>query len=70
MSDGRSLYDAFGRDFTLLVAADADPAEVARAREEAARLGVPLEILRPEGVDVARLYEATLTLIRPDQHVA
>lgn len=28
LPDGRSLYDAFGRDFTLLIAAGADPAEV------------------------------------------
>ena len=70
LPDGRSLYDTFGRDFTLLVAHDADPDDVAKAEDEATELGIPLKIVRPEGVDVARLYEATLTLIRPDQHVA
>ena len=70
LPDGRSLYDTFGRDFTLLVARDADPAEVAKAEDDATELGIPLKIVRPEGVDVARLYEATLVLIRPDQHVA
>lgn len=70
LPDGSSLYDGFGRDFTLLVAPDADPAEVAKAEDDAAMLGIPLEIVRPEGVDVAGLYEARLALIRPDQHVA
>ena len=70
LPDGRSLYDAFGRDFTLLVSSQADPAEVAKAEADAKQLGVPLKVLRPEGVDVAGLYEATLALIRPDQHVA
>lgn len=70
LPDGRSLYDLFGTGFTLLVAADADEDEVAKAVDDAAKLGVPLEIVRPEGVDVKGLYEAGLTLIRPDQHVA
>lgn len=70
LPDGRSLYDTFGPDFSLLVAAHADPDEVARAEQDAFELGIPLQIVRPDGVDVATLYEATLTLIRPDQHVA
>jgi hypothetical protein len=70
LPDGRSLYDIFGPNFKLLVARDSIPAEVAKAEDDAAALGIPLRIVRPEGVDVARLYEATLALIRPDQHVA
>jgi 2-polyprenyl-6-methoxyphenol hydroxylase-like FAD-dependent oxidoreductase len=70
LPDGRSLYDSFGRDFTLLAARGADPAEVAKATEDAARLGIPLKIVRPDGVGIEGLYEATLALIRPDQHVA
>ena len=31
LEDGRSIYDCFGPGFTLLAAADADPAEIARA---------------------------------------
>lgn len=70
LPDGRSLYDTFGPGFTLLVAPEVDPAEVAKAQDEAARLGVPLEIVVAPGVDVAGLYEASMTLIRPDQYVA
>lgn len=70
LSDGRSLYDAFGPGFSLLVAAEADLEEVARAQSDAVALGIPLKVVRPEGVDVAGLYQATLALIRPDQYVA
>ena len=70
LSDHRSLYDLFGRDFTLLVAADADPAAVREAEAEARALGIPLTVIEPDGVDVVGLYEAKLVLIRPDQYVA
>jgi 2-polyprenyl-6-methoxyphenol hydroxylase-like FAD-dependent oxidoreductase len=70
LPDGRSLYDVLGADFSLLVADDADPAEVEVARAEAARRGVPLAVVRPEGVPVCDLCAATLVLVRPDQHVA
>ena len=70
LPDGRSLYDVFGQDFTLLAAADSDPDDLMKAREEAARLSVPLTVVTPEGVDVRGLYDASLILIRPDQHVA
>ena len=70
LPDGRSLYDAFGTGFTLLAAADADAGAVCEAEAEAKSLGVPLTVVRPEGVDIAALYKARLTLIRPDQYVA
>lgn len=70
LPDGRSLYDSFGSDFTLLVSASADPAEIALAEADAATRGIPLKVVRAEGVDIDDLYEAALTLIRPDQHVA
>ncbi len=70
LADGRSLYDAFGDDFTLLADQAADPSAVAAATAEAAALGLPLTVVRPDGVDVAALYDAPLVLIRPDQHVA
>lgn len=70
LDDGRSLYDLFGQGFALVVADGADEAEVTRASEEARELGVPFSIVRPSGVDVASLYRADLTLVRPDQHVA
>ena len=70
LPDGRSLYDAFGRGFTLVVADGVEDAVTTRALEDARELGVPLEILRPAGVPLSELYQADLTLVRPDQHVA
>ncbi|GAA3695525.1 FAD-dependent oxidoreductase [Arthrobacter ginkgonis] len=78
LPDGRSLYDALGEGFTLLVDADsADeqaPAAVAEpvARMAAAR-GVPLEIRAVRagsGTPLASAWEADFLLVRPDQHVA
>lgn len=70
LPDGRSLYDLFGSGFALVVAEDADAAQVDAAIADAAALRVPLAVARPDGIDVAALYEAKLSLIRPDQHVA
>ena len=65
---GASLFDRFGRGFTLLrLAGAADTSPLARAAQ--AR-GVPFagyDVPVPQGRD---LYEANLALIRPDQHVA
>ena len=35
----------------------------------AARRGVPLEILRIADPELAKIYQAKLVLVRPDQHV-
>jgi hypothetical protein len=70
LADGRSLYDCFGLGFALVVDAGADASDVERAARDAAALGVPLEIVRPEGLDVAQLFGARLALVRPDQHIA
>ncbi|WP_376096657.1 FAD-dependent oxidoreductase [Roseomonas sp. CCTCC AB2023176] len=65
LDDGRSLYDAFGRDWTLLrTRSDAGEAFA----QAAARLGADLAVL---DVPAARdLYAADLALIRPDGIVA
>jgi 2-polyprenyl-6-methoxyphenol hydroxylase-like FAD-dependent oxidoreductase len=69
LDDGRSLYDAFGFEFTLLRlgsnTADARPFE-----EAAAALNIPLAIVHVPRDDVRDLYQADLALIRPDQIVA
>jgi len=70
LSDGRSLYDSFGLGFALIADAAADPADIERAVADAQALNVPLEVVRPDSVDVARLFAAKLVLVRPDQHVA
>ncbi|MES2187791.1 MAG: FAD-dependent monooxygenase [Pseudomonadota bacterium] len=70
LHDGSSLYDHFGVGFTLLAAADAPADEVARARADAVRLGVPLALAQPTEGALPRLYPTRYTLVRPDQHVA
>ena len=70
LHDGSSLYDHFGQGFTLLAAHDADAAVLERAREAARKAGVPLKVIQPGERILKDLYQATYTLIRPDQHVA
>jgi hypothetical protein len=69
LDDGRSLYDAFGFEFTLLRlgrnAPDAAPF-VAAARAS----GVPLTVVDVASDEARDLYAASLALIRPDQIVA
>lgn len=69
LHDGTSLYDHFGRGYTLL-AASASLDDIAAARADARRAGIPLTVIQPAEGAIASLYPARLTLIRPDQHVA
>jgi 2-polyprenyl-6-methoxyphenol hydroxylase-like FAD-dependent oxidoreductase len=68
LDDGRSLYDAFGNDYTLL---RFDPAvDAAPLVDAAAASGVPLTVLDlPRGRAPAE-YRHALFLCRADQHVA
>lgn len=69
LPDGRSLYDSFHHEWTLLAlgpaAPDAQPFEAA-----ARRLGLDLAVVRHPQPELQALYEAPLALIRPDQVVA
>lgn len=68
LDDGRSLYDAFGFEFTLLqFDAAADTAPFRRAAEA---LQIPLSIVTLASDEARDLYDADLALIRPDQIVA
>lgn len=68
LADGRSLYDAFNLEWTLL---RMNPSADASAFEDAARAaGVDLKVLDVPGDGLRDLYEADLALIRPDQIVA
>ena len=68
LSDGRSLYDALGPDFTLL---RLDPGvEIGGLVAAAARRGVPMAVLDVDAADAAKLYPRKLLLSRPDRHVA
>jgi 2-polyprenyl-6-methoxyphenol hydroxylase-like FAD-dependent oxidoreductase len=68
MDDGRSLYDLFGFDWTLLLLGKND--EVPRLASAAGRLGVDLRMVRVKNQEARDLYQADLALIRPDQIVA
>ncbi|WP_083745273.1 FAD-dependent monooxygenase [Variovorax sp. KK3] len=70
LHDGTSLYDHFGRGFTLLASLDADATVLDDARRAAGAIGVPLTVIQPAERVVGQLYAARYALIRPDQHVA
>lgn len=77
LADGRSLFDLFGFEWTLLVLQDPahqeDHPSTAGFEAAASSLGVDLKVVRPEAGQVPglrALYEAPLTLIRPDHIVA
>jgi 2-polyprenyl-6-methoxyphenol hydroxylase-like FAD-dependent oxidoreductase len=68
LRDGRSLYDAFGKGYTLLRFDGG--ADVSSMTSAAATRGVPLTVLDVDADDVPAAYHHTLVLCRDDQHVA
>jgi hypothetical protein len=69
IADGASLFDKFGRDFTLLTMTD-DASAAGRFADTARHRNIPLAVLHLPLQELRALYEADLALIRPDQHVA
>ena len=68
LADGRSLYDALGPEYTLLVL---DPsAEWQVLAEAALAAGLPLSVLETAPGEANSVYAEKLVLVRPDQHVA
>ena len=67
LADGRSLYDCFGFEWTLLRLAGEEGSAFAGA---AGRLGLDLKTLDMKSAEARELYGADLALIRPDQIVA
>jgi 2-polyprenyl-6-methoxyphenol hydroxylase-like FAD-dependent oxidoreductase len=68
LNDGSSLFDHFGSGFCLL---KTDPTVRSAPLERAAAyVGMPLKVLELGNSAVRALYERSLVLIRPDQHVA
>jgi 2-polyprenyl-6-methoxyphenol hydroxylase-like FAD-dependent oxidoreductase len=65
LPDGRSLYDSFGPEWTLLVLGR-DPPDVSALPTP----GLDLRVVRLEDDALRALYGAPLVLIRPDQVVA
>ncbi|HWM84017.1 MAG TPA: FAD-dependent oxidoreductase [Pseudolabrys sp.] len=68
LSADRSLYDAFGFEWTLLRLSPA--ADGRRIVTEAANAGLRLQLVDLRSDDARDLYQADLALIRPDQIVA
>jgi 2-polyprenyl-6-methoxyphenol hydroxylase-like FAD-dependent oxidoreductase len=69
LADGRSLYDTFGFELTLLQLGT-KPAEAMPFVTAAKALGLPLSVVCVAGDEARDLYQADLALIRPDQIVA
>jgi 2-polyprenyl-6-methoxyphenol hydroxylase-like FAD-dependent oxidoreductase len=69
LEDGRSLFDTFHAEWTLLALGPRVPSTA--AFEEAAQaLGLDLRVVHHPAPALRELYEAPLALIRPDQIVA
>lgn len=69
LDGGESLYDRFGRDWTLLCLEDPRGAQggfEAQARDR----GLDLQVVVIDSPELRALYEAPMALIRPDQIVA
>jgi 2-polyprenyl-6-methoxyphenol hydroxylase-like FAD-dependent oxidoreductase len=70
LEDGVSIFDRFGRDFTLLRLGRGGTPDT-RPLEAAARArGVPLRVLDVASPEARDVYARDLVLVRPDQHVA
>lgn len=67
LRNGLPLYDQLGPWFTLIAFGQHQDAE--HFATAAAGRGVPLKILTLDEPEVAPVYQASLVLVRPDQHV-
>jgi 2-polyprenyl-6-methoxyphenol hydroxylase-like FAD-dependent oxidoreductase len=68
LRDGRSLFDAFGSDYTLLRLDAAVKVDALLAAAQAR--GVPMSLLDLQGEALPAEYRHKLLVCRPDQHVA
>jgi hypothetical protein len=69
LADGRSLFDTFHREWTLL-ALGPTPPDTAGWEKAAQACGADLKVVRHTDPALLALYEQPLALIRPDQIVA
>jgi Aromatic-ring hydroxylase, C-terminal len=69
LDDGRSLFDTFGFEWTLLRLGPAPP-DGDRFADAARRLGIDLQVVGVPSGAAHELYEAPLALVGPDQVVA
>jgi hypothetical protein len=69
LGDGRSLFDSFHGEWTLLALGPAPP-DPAGFVDAADALGLDLRVVAHADAGLRQLYEAPLALVRPDQIVA
>ena len=69
LADGRSLYDSFNFEWTLL-ALGPDTPDTQAFEQIAQSMGLDLKVVRHADPALLALYEAPLALIRPDQILA
>lgn len=69
LADGRSLFDTFHAEWTLL-ALGGEPPDASPFMQAAQALSLDLRVVRHADPALQALYEAPLALIRPDQIVA
>jgi 4-hydroxyisophthalate hydroxylase len=69
LSNGRNVFEALGREFTLL-AVGAEDRAVAMFEQASRSLGVPLMVIRDSDAGEREAYKARLILVRPDHYVA
>jgi 2-polyprenyl-6-methoxyphenol hydroxylase-like FAD-dependent oxidoreductase len=69
LPDGRSLFDTFHSEWTLLVMGS-DRADTSAFESVASSMGVDLKVVHQPSEEILALYEAPMVLIRPDQIVA
>ncbi len=67
LADKRAIHDLLGLYFSLVSLVDFDSSAIESA---AARLEIPLTIVRLNQAGLRRIYERDFLLVRPDQHVA
>ena len=69
LEDGRSLFDSFHREWTLLALGD-DAPDAKPFTDAAAALHVDLRVVRHASRSLRDLYDAPFALVRPDQVIA
>lgn len=67
--DGRSLFDTFYSEWTLLVLGP-ERVDTSAFEKAATSMGLDLQVVHQPSSEILALYEAPMALIRPDQIVA
>jgi 2-polyprenyl-6-methoxyphenol hydroxylase-like FAD-dependent oxidoreductase len=68
LEDGVSIFDRFGRDFTLLRFGGG--IDVRAIEAAAGKRGLPLAVIDVASAEARDLYARDLVLVRPDHHIA